>query len=344
MNYLSDKYDLSVFNYYVRMDFVKESIPEVIKFDNGVICPDNSFTKPGVYNCDQITTTVAYSQDEIVYLGYFSTTHFGNLLIDYISSLWYADIHNYKYAFTSRKRIDVDSPFYKLLSFLKIDANRLVRIETPTRFKCVYVPSPTFCHAKYVLPAYKMIFEKMKQNVVCKQGAFTDKVYLTRTHLKRHKEIGEKRFEKFFEANGFTIVAPEELPIEDQIQIFLHAKIIASLEGTHAHGVVWSRGGERQIILRKQTEVIPRQMMLNQLWKIKTEYVDVFEEPFKLFPISHDRGPFLLRWTNQIEQFAKDKDMFVPDSCRKGYSYDLLVYMLKCGYYWIKHSLKKIMK
>ena len=171
-----------------------------------------------------------------------------------------------------------------------------------------------------------------------------DKIYLTRTHLKRKKEIGEKRFEQFFRDNGFSIIAPEELSLKHQACIFHNAKVVASLEGTHAHGIVWSRGTIKQIILRKQSEVIPRQMMLNQLWGIKTLFIDVFEEPYKGFPITHDRGPFLLKWTEQMERFASDNGMNVISKYRKGFIIDFFEYSVKCGFYWVIHRIKGLVR
>lgn len=99
------------------------------------------------------------------------------------------------------------------------------------------------------------------------------------------------------------------------------------------------RGGG-QIVLRKQSEVIPRQLMFNRLWNRDILYVDVFEEPFEGFPISHDRGPFLLRWTKEIEQFAQDNNMTVPRECRRGYWLDWIEYTFKCVIYRLWHTLK----
>ena len=80
--------------------------------------------------------------------------------------------------------------------------------------------------------------------------------------------------------------------------------------------------------------------MLNQLWEKELVLIDVFDEPFSDFPISHDRGPFLLRWTPQIEQFAKDNNMMVPSECRRGYWIDWIEYTFKCIIYKIWHILK----
>ena len=189
------------------------------------------------------------------------------------------------------------------------------------------------------------MFQNMKLK---KENETYEKIYLTRRKLRKKKEIGEWRFEFFFKFNGYKIISPERLSIEQQAIIMRNAQSIASIEGTHAHGIVWcsrtDSNMKQQIILRKQSECIPRQMMLNELWDIATTFVDIFEEPFKGFPISHDRGPFLLRWSKQIEQFAKDNNMTVPKRSRYGFVQDYVEYIIKCFLFWVKHFIKSKMK
>lgn len=338
MNYLSPKYDTQDFYYFHDRNYISEREPKVTQFSdvvldsNGKIVHSNEFEGVAKETCNTA-----------FYLGTFSTTHFGNMLIDYLSKLWWLPGRDMLCLYNCSKDIAKISYIVDLLKYLDIEAERIKRVEEPIKIANLYVAEPTFVHDKYILPAfyglYGYIYDKMSV-VVPPQS---EKIYLTRTRLKRQKEIGEKRFEIFFKANGYEVIALEEYALSQQASIIRHAKTIASIEGTHAHSVVWREGGSgEQIILRKQKEVIPRQMMINQLWGISTTFIDVFEEPFSAFPISHDRGPFLLRWTDQIEQFAQDNNMFVPTQCRKGYWNDLAVYMLKCCYYKIKHLFKHL--
>ena len=172
-----------------------------------------------------------------------------------------------------------------------------------------------------------------------------EKIYLTRQQLKKHKEVGEKVFERFFELNGFQVIAPEQLSFIEQVVVFRHAKEIASIEGTHAHNIIFkgtSRDPYKQIILRKQSEIIPRQIQLNQITDGNVDWIDVYSEPFKGFPISHDRGPFLLKWNEQIEQYAHDNHMILPKFRRIYALPNMIIYMCKCIGYWLKHNIKRV--
>ena len=348
MNYLSSKYDLSVINYYLDTDFVKERKPEIIVYEKGVLFPPNTNHKVGVFSAADASEVLAEINEEVIYLGYYDVSHFGNILVDGLSRLWYNNIEGVKWAFIATKRFD-PKYLYIFLEFLGIEKDRVIRVSSPTRFSCVNVPAITFSHRRFVLQEYSSIYERMFQNMKFKGEYETyEKIYLTRRKLKKKKEIGEWRFELFFKSNGYMVISPERMSIEQQALVIRNAHNIASIEGTHAHGIVWcSRANsnkKQQIILRKQSECIPRQMMLNELWGIDTTIIDIFEEPFKGFPISHDRGPFLLRWSKQIELFAKDNNMTVPKKCRYGFVQDYVEYIIKCFLFWIKHSIKSKMK
>lgn len=348
MNYLSLKYDLSVFNYYSGAEFVKERKPEVKIYEGGVLFPPSDNHKLGAISATDVDDVVDVINEEVIYLGFFDISHYGNILVDELSRLWYNNTWDAKWAFVATKRFN-PKYLYIFLELFGIKKDKIIQVSSPTRFSCIYVPDRTFLHRHFVLQEYSTIYERMFQNMKLKKENETyEKIYLTRRKLKRKKEIGEWRFELFFKSNGYKVISPEKLSIEQQALIMRNAKKIASVEGTHAHGIVWcnrmNSKMKQQIILRKQSECIPRQMMLNELWCIDTTFIDIFEEPIKGFPISHDRGPFLLRWSKQIEQFAKDNNMVVPKKCRKGSVQDYVEYIIKCFFYWMKHSIKNKMK
>lgn len=344
MNYINEKYDTSDLFYFIGRKYVRLEEPTAERISNAIVFP----YEDGVSQIEKetpINQSVKVSDKTVIYLGYMSTAHYGNILFDFISRLWWQaeNKQNFDWIYTAPNRVHTPALLHQLAElFLGKDVN-LVRVTNPTQYKEIIVPQQTFIHDQYIMPQYASIYSKIYLALQPKNTIAYDKIYLTRTHLNRHKEIGEKRFERFFEANGYHVIAPEELAIADQAYLINHCIEMASIEGSHAHGVVWANprgGGGRQIILRKQSEVIPRQIMLNQLWEKELVLIDVFDEPFRNFPISHDRGPFLLRWTPQIEQFAKDNNMMVPSECRRGYWTDLIEYTIKCIIYKIWHILK----
>jgi len=344
MNYINKTYDVTDLNYFLIKKYVRNEKATVdIKHDAYIVPPGYGMPE-GV--CVDVDKAISYerSDEDVVYLGYIYTAHFGNILYDYVSRLWWQgeNEEQLKWVFIKPQRVTVPPLLYQIAEWMGIKREDVVEVKSPTQFKSVIIPQESFIHDNYIMPAYATIFSRIYEAMKPKDMPTYDKIYLTRRSLKRKKEIGEWRFEKFFAANGYQIIAPEKLRLEEQTYLLRHCKSIASLEGSHAHGVVWTKvnDGGTQIILRKQSEVIPRQMMFNRLWQRELVYVDVFREPFRGFPISHDRGPFLLKWTEEMELYAKDNNMIVPKKCRRGYWIDWIVYAFKCIIYKAWHMYK----
>ena len=338
---------MDVFDYYSKINFVNNTPPFIKEYENGVVFPFGGEHTVGVFDSAEFCPGMRTSDEEVVYLGFFSVSHYGVMLVDDISRLWYEDGGDKKYIFTAKDSFET-TYLMRFLDLLGIPRDHVEKINVPTRYKCISVPAIAFRHGRYVLPVFCSIYERMAKGMKVMNIATYDKIYLTRRRLKKRKEVGEKKIELFFETNGYRVIALEQYPIEGQAVIMRNAHRIASIEGTHAHGIVWRNPENnnqcKQIILRKQSEFIPRQMMLNSLWNIETTYIDVFEEPFCGFPITHDRGPFLIRWTEQIERFARDNNMVIPPYCHKRNVMEYVEYSFKCSLYFIKHHIKKIVK
>jgi hypothetical protein len=343
--------------------YLEEKTLTSINVNNGIIMP-YGFNKPvGVFksnghyvelssernffNEKMVVSDIEECNEVVFYLGGFHTGHWGNFLIDNISRLWYWLENNerIKIAYCGRSFREgtfgnASSNAFQLLSLLGIGRDDLIDVRTPLQFKKVIVPQKSFIHYKYVSPPYLSIYHKLREVVKCKKEVY-NKIYFTRRQLTRRKEIGEDIFEKLFKKNGYKILAPETLTFEEQAYLIYNCKTLASIEGTLAHNIVFAKKETQQIILRKQSEVIPRQIMLNQVTSTDVIYVDVYKEPFKSFPISHDRGPFLLVWNINIERFIADNKFESISVNVIKQIYNLCIYGMKCLIYSCKHKMKR---
>ncbi|MBQ6450576.1 MAG: DUF563 domain-containing protein [Solobacterium sp.] len=69
----------------------------------------------------------------------------------------------------------------------------------------------------------------------------TDREYPGKIYVKR---IGRRKLlvsDSFFEKKGFTVIVPEELPVEDQIRYFMHADIVISPHGANCANSLYMR-------------------------------------------------------------------------------------------------------
>ncbi|MDD6232079.1 MAG: glycosyltransferase 61 family protein, partial [Frisingicoccus sp.] len=162
----------------------------------------------------------------------------------------------------------------------------------------------------------------------------------SRTLFARNKEVGERIIEDFFRINGFQIVYPENLPVIEQISIIANAEIIASVEGTIAHNILFSSSGITQIIIRKQSWLNPRQVIFNQITNTKVIYIDCYKEPLKCYPQNYDEGPFLMLFTNNLLEFARKYNYKIKLRYFLSNIISIVSYLNLC----IKKSLWKVYK
>lgn len=304
-------------------------------------------------------------------------SNWGFFLVESLSRLWYFIEHpeisrfayiapdeanGYDIFGTHTKRI------LEIFSLLGIQREQLIKISEDEVNDCI-IPSESFHHieiptygkktanaylkylgeevdgvpAYYFTEKYKKIYNTIRDNCICNLPIY-DKIYFSRTKLKKKKEIGEKELERIFAANGFKIIYPEQLSPSAQIWYVKNCKVLASVEGTLAHNSLFASEGMKQIILRKQSEIIPRQYMINQSIGIETSYVKCFKEPFKSFPISHSKGPFLLRAGNELDEFCKANNFqFIRSSIISSICF-YIEYSAKCLLYYVEKKMKQYIK
>ena len=324
----------------------------------------------------QLSTIFELSDEEVVFAGCFDT-NWGFLFIDSISRLWYIIKNNcpLKIAYTLSSESNTlfgqhSSRALELLSYLGIERESLIKIEKPTQFKKVIVPCRSFFHEEFPTygrksadaylqrlknqlnghPAffytseYSSIYEKIRTNLPKCFVSDKEKIYFSRRKLKQNKEIGEFAIERVFRKNGFAIYYPELLSVSEQIGLVSSCKILASVEGTLAHNIVFAKPGTQQIILKKQSEFIPRQSMICQAIGIDPIFVESFYEPFRNIPFSHSAGPFLLVAGIKFKNFCESQGMVYVNETAFEFVATFIKYLFRCTYLHLKRTIKDIIK
>jgi len=312
------------------------------------------------------------SDGKCVYIGEIND-NWGFFLTESLSRIWYVIEHPGDYKITYSKPDNVQGRFgihtgriLEMFSLLGISEDRLVEVNEQGN---AFVPEMSFFHlevptfgkktpmaylnrlddwidghpAFFYTTQYKEIYSTIRDNCVCNLPKY-EKVYLSRRRLKRKKEVGEKSLEELFSANGFQIIYPELLSPREQVWYVKNARVLASVEGTLAHNSLFASEGLVQIVLRKQSEIIPRQYMINQAIGVESIVVDSFSEPFHSFPISHSKGPFLLTLNNEVRKMCGDRGyVFVKPSVFTVIA-NYAEYSIKCVLYLIEKKMKSIIR
>lgn len=312
--------------------------------------------------------------DVVIYMGCVDD-NWGFLFVECINRLWaiLKAPKRYKIAYVGGDEVEGTfgghtKRFLELCSWLGIEGCQFIHINKITRFKEVIVPEKSFFHieiptygkrtplkyAEYInqtlfgkpcyywTKEYDSICRAISNNCHLDLPAY-DKIYFSRTQLKQNKEIGEKPIEEIFLQNGYKVLYPEQLSISEQIWYIKNCKIFASIEGTLAHNVIFASDKlEKQIILRKQSEIIPRQVLLNQVVGVPIIYVDAYKEPFPHFPWSHSKGPFWITINDRFLAFCHHEGLAVSEN--KHNIYDGLLYAYRCCVVGLEKTLKKLLQ
>lgn len=304
---------------------------------------DESFG--GAYEVDE--SDIITIDEDVLYLGY-CIEHWGMFLIDFTRRLyWY---------FSSNKKEKIKIAFcgigfekgsfgrlnekcYDFFNCIGIDRTDILDVRQPTRFNKVYVPEKAFDFRGGYFKQYILPFQKCLQ--YCKRKYTLEKskkTYLSRTRLRPRKEFGEVYIEKFFRKNGWEIVYLEELDFVEQVKVIAESYLIASIEGTLAHNILFADGNMEQVIIKKRSAYNKRQGIINEISEIEAKYIDC---SYELIKVDHDSGPFLILFNKMIRKYAKDNDMKYSKSYMCYNMIAILEYLTSILFMYVKKVMIK---
>lgn len=306
---------------------------------NGVFVPHTSKRKFGkkayVSQDEKISEEVSsgcrYLDEEVVYMG-FMRGHWGHFLVDSSVRLWALECPE-----CAGKRIllnieGMEAVYEKFFGYLGIDTRRIISLNEAVKFRSVLVPELSYFPGKYISKEYLAPFNRAVAQIHMDVPTY-DKIYLSRIHFSKGKrELGEKDIQDVFVDNGYHVLYPEELSIEEQIWYYKNCKVMATTNGTIAHNIVFS-GDETELIIlnRFQQGENPHQKAINDLKNIKITYVNVYRERD-----AGNRNDSLMWKTPEFYEFCKQKEFCLRKEKVGRKLYLQLLFKLPFLYRWFK--------
>ncbi len=242
-------------------------------------------------------------RDETVVFGGVIDGHFGHFFSEGLSRFWWMVQNPEAYdkiviALTTERK----SWFGELYRLMGIPEEKVEYVERPTKFREIIIPDETM----YLWGGYREELNLVYDAIVSRlPKSDYDKVYLTRTQFERQDCIGEEYFEEYFRKKGYHVVAPEQLPLEEQLSLVANAKEVACVCGTLSHFALFSAPGTKYTILNRAMDhyFIP-QVIINQLRDIHAYYIDATRN---YLPVKHNRGCFLLEPNGHWNDYIADQ-------------------------------------
>ncbi len=251
-------------------------------------------------------TEIEQSNEEVIWGGAL-ICHFGHIITECLSRMWYV-VENpddqRRVVFLKVNTWQVSPWLYELFSLIGLSEDRIVILDKPTQFSKVIVPEQSsrikFNYtSKFLLP-----FRKAVENVEPRETP--KKIFLTRSKdLKSQMYLANQDyFEEFYRAHGYKVVAPETLPIREQIAMIAGADEIAAFLGTLAHWSLFCRPGVKWTFLTRVDEFTTRQCLINEATGIDWYFVSTSKN---FMQSAQGGGVCLIGSTDYWRQYVFDR-------------------------------------
>ncbi|MDR2962876.1 MAG: glycosyltransferase 61 family protein [Bacteroidales bacterium] len=251
-----------------------------------------------------------YFDFDVVYLGDLST-HFGHFLLEHWDRAYaFLDTkyQNMKFVMTNDRRIDPIPEFVtELARLLGIPSNNFFIISESTKFKNVYVPEQGFRIPQFSTKEFGDIYIKTANNVK-KQYNF-DNIYVSRVALENRKVYGEEKIQSIFEKNGYHIIFPEQLSIEEQIAYMKNCKSLAGCAGTALHLALFMPEGGNVIQIKRNSiteDNCGTQYLITKTKGLNLVFIDASIEKIKTHHFDNYAYPQIIGVTENMKRFFDD--------------------------------------
>lgn len=224
---------------------------------------------------------IPHRRETVVYGG-FMYSHFGHMLTESLSRMWYF-LENpncgYKFAFIMEPTAPEKIHFLDFFLMLGLCEEDILLLKEPTRFDSVLVPSQsTYLNNGFADKAIA-VYNTIRDSV---PPAHHPKIYLTRSGLVPKDILNEEYFEEYYRSLGYEILSPEQLPIKDQIALLSGAKEVACTAGTLSHLILFCHDGVHITMLnRNHHPLLYQQCWINQLRSATCTVIDVYMNLFQ---------------------------------------------------------------
>ena len=255
--------------------------------------------------------------ETIIYMGAFQP-QWGHFLIEYCTRLWYSvrNGNKYKIAYCgfACEQGEMPKSYIDFLRLLGIGKEMLVDIRKPTKYTKIIIPEQSFLRNQYYTEEYEFIIDTICKNLKVKNVIPYDKIYFSRNlyikNTNTTKELGEQEILDTFQKNGYKILAPETLSVEEQIFYVRNCKEFVAILGSTSDNAVFAGKKTKKIYLRKAFEAIPETFQIEQMTDAQSvTFIDCYYKPYKCFPKSYGGGPHFIGVTKELKLFFKKNNM-----------------------------------
>lgn len=188
---------------------------------------------------------VPFVDADVMFLGVVYP-QFGHFLLEHMNRAWgllHDECRGRRVVLINPRGATVTEYMYRLIELMGIRRDDVIILDKTTRFRSVAVPSQGFNIALWANDENVRAYEYIADNVRAPKKQY-DKIYMSRDALAARGTFGETAVQKIFAKNGFKIIRPETLPLDEQIALMRGCRVLAGCAGTALHMALFMpRGG-----------------------------------------------------------------------------------------------------
>ncbi|MBR4153250.1 MAG: DUF563 domain-containing protein [Selenomonadaceae bacterium] len=259
--------------------------------------------------------SILYRAETVIYL-FLLYPIWGHCLTDNLRRLWFLKSDIFKSEFKNcplvyvswgKQNLESQKNFRRLLEILEVDVDRLQEITQPTQFEKIILPDGSFSspHSKVrgFTNEYRETIDHVRDFALKNRTPTSSKkIYLF--HGKRG-QVGEERVAEYFKSNGYEIIRPEKLTLDEQLNLFVNCENFASFIGSCSHNSLFCRESTETIFIpRAENTFTYYQEILNQVHYLNISYID---SSLSIFSSGITRGDHFYIVSEQLKRFFGDK-------------------------------------
>jgi len=176
----------------------------------------------------------------------------------------------------------------------------------------VIVPDIALEHPLFFSREFMTPFDALRRAVPGdNQAVRTRRVFMTRSGLPgaSKNEVGIDDVDRFFAANGYDVISPERMTLDELVMVLAEACTVASVSGSLAHNFVFADPGTEFVVVERTAAVNDYQVALGLAKGIEQTFVDAFRLPW---PARATGNVFLYGDTECLRLFAAERGMTKP--------------------------------
>ena len=275
----------------------------------------------------------AYRDEKVVYCGYL-VKHWGHFLVEAVARLWYflerdETVDKYVFFLNENEQREIRGNYRMFLELLGI-WDKLEFINRPTTYREVIIPELGFHCRHHWSQKFLNIYNTVAENItVNPDWPVHEKLYYSRSQLAKGQdfEFGLEVLDDFYEKNGYTILYPEKVPLDEMIHYIRNSKVVATLSGSLPHNMLFASNGQQLEILERCVLNNDFQTNVNRMRQLQVAYIDANIPVYTVDMV----GPFIMGYNDCMERFAEDKGYAPPKA-----EYTTKQYLKQCFVSYMK--------